>query len=120
MAKKANQSTAYYSQATVKCLNCGSQYTLGLTTETLNLEICANCHPFYTGQETLVDTAGRIEKFQARMNKASSTTTSLVSKKTKSRKLRVGLTEIGEVLESDASLVELEDKESVELEEKTV
>ena len=60
----------YYEQATAKCLNCGSQYTLGLTTETLSLEICSNCHPFYTGQEILLDTAGRIEKFQARAVKA--------------------------------------------------
>jgi large subunit ribosomal protein L31 len=72
MAKKPNQvsKVSYYPQAVAKCMNCGSTYTLGLTTESLNLEICANCHPFYTGQEMLVDTAGRIEKFQAKANKA--------------------------------------------------
>jgi large subunit ribosomal protein L31 len=56
----------YYTDATATCSNCGSVYTLGMTVEKLTVEICGNCHPFYTGQETLIDTAGRIEKFQAR------------------------------------------------------
>ena len=59
----------YYETATVTCSNCNSVYTLGLTVEKLEVEICGNCHPFYTGQETLIDTAGRIEKFQARLAK---------------------------------------------------
>ena len=60
----------YYETATVACSNCNSVYTLGLTVEKLEVEICGNCHPFYTGQETLIDTAGRIEKFQARLKKS--------------------------------------------------
>lgn len=69
MAKQVKY--AYNAQGTVKCSNCGSTYTLGMTMDNIQLEICGNCHPFYTGQETLVDTAGRIEKFQARMSKVS-------------------------------------------------
>jgi large subunit ribosomal protein L31 len=56
----------YFTDATVNCSNCNSVYTMGMTVEKLTVEICGNCHPFYTGQETLIDTAGRIEKFQAR------------------------------------------------------
>ncbi|MBC7406266.1 MAG: 50S ribosomal protein L31 [Candidatus Parcubacteria bacterium] len=90
MAKKLDKIT-YYPQAKVKCLNCGSEYTVGMTLETLNLEICGTCHPFYTGQETLVDTAGRIEKFQNRVNK---TTGSVSTKKAKLRKIRTSDIEI--------------------------
>ncbi|NJK71771.1 MAG: 50S ribosomal protein L31 [Thermales bacterium] len=69
----------YYTDATAKCQNCNSVYTLGMTVESLTLEICGNCHPFYTGKETLIDTAGRIEKFKARLNKGG-------AKKSKSKK----------------------------------
>jgi large subunit ribosomal protein L31 len=75
--------TKFYSDATAKCSNCGSIYTLGMTVETLSLEICGNCHPFYTGQESLVDTAGRIEKFQARVAKASQATAKTATNKTR-------------------------------------
>ena len=74
----------YYETATVTCSNCNSVYTMGMTVEKLDVEICGNCHPFYTGQETLIDTAGRIEKFQARLAKSGDT--SKKKKKTKSRK----------------------------------
>jgi large subunit ribosomal protein L31 len=74
----------YYETATAKCTNCESVYTLGMTVEQIEVEICGNCHPFYTGQETLIDTAGRIEKFQARL--AKSTDQAGKKKKTKARK----------------------------------
>jgi large subunit ribosomal protein L31 len=104
MANKSVQNVAYHANASAKCLNCGSEYSLGLTTEKINLEICANCHPFYTGQETLVDTAGRIEKFQTRLNKAQST---VVTKKTKSRKLKVGLADVMTDIETNENNAEL-------------
>lgn len=64
----------YYNTATVKDELDGSIYTLGSTVETLSVEISGNTHPFYTGQETLVDTAGRIDKFKARMAAATGNT----------------------------------------------
>lgn len=73
MAKSID--TEYYPDATATCSNCGSVYTLGMTKQSLTTEICGNCHPFYTGQETLIDTAGRIEKFNARSAKVQSTQT---------------------------------------------
>ncbi|MDP2696341.1 MAG: 50S ribosomal protein L31 [bacterium] len=59
----------YFNKAQVKC-GCGKTFTLGSTTEKIETEICSNCHPFYTGKEKLIDTAGKVEKFKARRAKA--------------------------------------------------
>jgi len=48
---------------------CGASYDVNSTSKKIEVEICAQCHPFYTGQEKVVDTAGRVEKFKARMKK---------------------------------------------------
>ena len=45
---------------------CGATYDFGSTKKTIEVEICAKCHPFYTGMEKNLDTAGRVEKFKAR------------------------------------------------------
>ena len=55
----------YYPNATVSCA-CGAVYTIGSTKEKQSVEICSACHPFYTGTEKIIDTAGRVEKFKAR------------------------------------------------------
>ncbi len=55
----------YNIKAKVKCA-CGNDFTVGSTKSEIQTEICGNCHPFYTGKEKLIDTAGRIEKFKAR------------------------------------------------------
>ena len=52
-----------YVDAQVTC-GCGNTFTTRSTQETLKVEICSNCHPFYTGTMKFVDSAGRIEKFQ--------------------------------------------------------
>jgi len=49
---------------------CGATFTVGSTQKELSVEICSSCHPFYTGQDKVLDTAGRVEKFKARMAKA--------------------------------------------------
>lgn len=59
----------YFSESTVNCA-CGNKFKVGGTKENVNVEICSACHPFYTGAEKTLDTAGRVEKFKAR--KASS------------------------------------------------
>ena len=58
----------YYPNAKVRCA-CGNSFTVGSTKETFEVEICHACHPFYTGKGKLVDTAGRVEKFRARLSK---------------------------------------------------
>lgn len=50
----------------VHCNGCGTNFVTHATVDSITVEICSNCHPFYTGKQKLVDTAGRVEKFQAR------------------------------------------------------
>lgn len=59
----------YYEKAQVKCA-CGNQFEIGATVPEINVEICSNCHPFYTGKEKVIDTAGRVEKFNKRVQKS--------------------------------------------------
>ena len=59
----------YYPDASVKC-NCGATYTVGSTLAEIHVEVCSNCHPFYTGKQNLIDTAGRVDRFKARSQKA--------------------------------------------------
>lgn len=60
----------YYGKATVKCV-CGNSFTVGSTKEKIEVEVCSACHPFFTGKEKVMDTAGRVEKFRARQKQAS-------------------------------------------------
>ena len=55
----------YFENATVTCA-CGASFTVGSTKENISVEVCSNCHPFYTGGEKVIDTAGRVERFKAR------------------------------------------------------
>lgn len=64
---KADLHPTYHDNAKVTCA-CGNTFTIGSTKAEIEVEICSNCHPFYTGKEKLVDTAGRIEKFQKRLD----------------------------------------------------
>ena len=59
----------YYPKAKVKCA-CGNSFSVGATKENMTVEICSNCHPFYTGTEKLLDIAGRVEKFRTRQEAA--------------------------------------------------
>ena len=58
----------YFAEATVICA-CGNTFIVGATKPEIRVEICAKCHPFYTGEEKLLDVAGRVEKFKNRVAK---------------------------------------------------
>lgn len=60
----------YHSEAKVKCA-CGNSFTVGSTVPEINIEICSKCHPFYTGKDKIIDTAGRVERFKKRLQKTS-------------------------------------------------
>lgn len=62
----------YFPEAKVTCA-CGRSFAVGSTREKLEVEICSECHPFYSGNEKILDTAGRVEKFKARRTAAAST-----------------------------------------------
>jgi large subunit ribosomal protein L31 len=71
-----------YGEILVRCVSCKTEFTTrstrldlpkheyqGRSLPTMSLEICSNCHPFYSGKQTIVDTAGRVEKFMRRYGK---------------------------------------------------
>jgi large subunit ribosomal protein L31 len=55
----------YYTDAKVICA-CGNTFTTGSTRKTLKIELCSKCHPFFTGEQRVVDTLGRVERFKRR------------------------------------------------------
>lgn len=71
-----------YEDCTVSCA-CGYTFKTRSTRPLIKLEICSNCHPFFTGKQKLIDTAGRVEKFQKRFAKTGGKTV-LVNKTNKS------------------------------------
>ena len=58
----------YYTKTKVKCA-CGNEFLIGSTQKEIETEVCSQCHPFYTGQERGAVKGGRIEKFQAKLEK---------------------------------------------------
>lgn len=68
---KANIHPNYHSNATVTCA-CGNTWDVGSTRESLRTEICSKCHPFWTGEQRIVDTEGRVERMMRRYNLDSS------------------------------------------------
>ena len=61
-----------YVEATVHC-SCGNTFATRSTKPELKVEICSQCHPFYTGKQKLIDSGGRVERFQRRLKKVSET-----------------------------------------------
>lgn len=59
----------WYKEAQVTCA-CGNTFTMGAAVPEINVEVCYNCHPFYTGQMKFVDTAGRVESFKSKQANA--------------------------------------------------
>lgn len=59
----------YHSNLTAVCA-CGAKFLTGSTRDEIKVEICSACHPFFTGKQKLLDTAGRVDKFKARVEAA--------------------------------------------------
>ncbi|HBE99661.1 MAG: 50S ribosomal protein L31 [Dehalococcoidia bacterium] len=57
----------YYNEARVVC-SCGETFVTGATQPELRVEICSSCHPFFTGEQRIVDTEGRVERLRRRYN----------------------------------------------------
>jgi large subunit ribosomal protein L31 len=55
----------YFMKAPATCA-CGAVFEVGSTMPSISMEICSNCHPFYTGNEKIMDTAGRVERYNKR------------------------------------------------------
>jgi large subunit ribosomal protein L31 len=74
-----------YYEATVKCA-CGNKWKTGSTMPEITVEICSNCHPFYTGKEKLLDARGMVDKFKKRMTKSEDAIKAKVVKKPRAKK----------------------------------
>ena len=57
----------YFNESKIVC-SCGTTYTTGSTKEMMRIELCGTCHPFYTGEQKIVDTEGRVERLKRRYN----------------------------------------------------
>jgi len=65
---KADIHPEYFTDAKVVC-SCGNVLTVGSTRKEMRVELCSRCHPFFTGEQRVVDTAGRVERFRRRYRK---------------------------------------------------
>lgn len=82
---KTDTHPTYFPDAKITC-TCGNVIHTGATKKEMHIEICGACHPFYTGKEKLVDTAGRVEKFKAKVAKAQAVRTKAQSDRAKTKK----------------------------------
>lgn len=74
----------WYPEAKITCA-CGNTFTVGATVPELRVEICANCHPFFTGEMKYVDTMGRVERFQKKQAAAVVTSEQVAAKRKKKK-----------------------------------
>ncbi|PJC02169.1 MAG: 50S ribosomal protein L31 [Candidatus Komeilibacteria bacterium CG_4_9_14_0_8_um_filter_36_9] len=75
----------YNEKAKVTCA-CGNTFTVGSTLQEIKVEICSNCHPFYTGKQKLIDSAGRVDRFKDLTAKQADTAKTRKGKKAKKAK----------------------------------
>ena len=98
---KANIHPKWYPEAKVSCA-CGNTFTIGAAVPELNVEICSNCHPYYTGQMKFIDTAGRVDAFKAKQKIAQKKVVSKTERRRAKRQKR-----IDEEMERPESLAQL-------------
>lgn len=85
---KASIHPKWFSEAKVVCA-CGNTFTTGATVPEITVEVCYNCHPFYTGQMKFLDTAGRVDAFKAKQSQATGTKVSKTEKRRLKREKRI-------------------------------
>ena len=85
---KATIHPKWYENAKVTCA-CGNTFTVGDTLPEITVEVCSNCHPFYTGKMKFVDTAGRVDAFKARQKGASNKVLSKTERRAIKRQQRI-------------------------------
>lgn len=81
---KAELHPTYFPNATITCA-CGANYTTGSIKEHIDIELCAACHPFFTGKQKILDTARRVEKFTNRASVGAEATTATAAEKAAAR-----------------------------------
>jgi len=101
----------YHTDAKVMCA-CGHVFTVGSTVKEIRVEICSNCHPFYTGKEKLVDTAGRVDRFKKIREQ------SVVAAKVRKGKAAKKAKSVAKKLEKEKARIKSELKASVSTDKK--
>jgi len=74
----------WFEEAVVSCA-CGNTFTVGSSKQTIKIDICNKCHPFFTGEMKFVDTMGRVEKFQQKQEIAKATASQMADKRKKKK-----------------------------------
>lgn len=91
-----------YNHNTQVTCSCGNTFTTGSTLDTIQVEICSKCHPFFTGEMRFVDTQGRVEKFQAKRDNAAKFQKTVGKKAGKEEKVEEAPKTLKEMLEAAA------------------
>jgi large subunit ribosomal protein L31 len=91
---KAEIHPSWYPEAVVTC-QCGNTWTTGATVPEIRTEICSNCHPFFTGEQRIVDTEGRVDKFMKRLQRRDSIREEVATKLDKRISTNLAVTELG-------------------------
>lgn len=78
----------YYPEAKVIC-SCGNTWTTGSTLPEIRTDICSNCHPFYTGEQRIVDAAGQVERFMSRLKRYGAYTEAKEERAVKAQEKRI-------------------------------
>ena len=94
---KANIHPKYFDQAQVICA-CSNKFTVGSTKPEFRVELCSNCHPFYTGEQRFVDSASRIQQFQKKQEKAKVFQSRIIKKKEEQKQKDQGPKTLREML----------------------
>lgn len=94
---KDNIHPKFYPDTKVVCV-CGNHFTIGSTQETIHVELCSDCHPFYTGQQKFVDSGSLIKKFQNKQQNAATYKQTKVKKREEERKAQEGPKTLREML----------------------
>ena len=93
-----------YETAVVTCA-CGNTFTTRSTLDSIHVEICSTCHPFFTGRQKLVDTAGRVERFRRKYGEPGGV-------KSKARKSKAGKSKVSKAAEAEPVTASAGDEQS--------
>ena len=111
-----------YGMTTVRC-HCGHEFEAGSTKKNISIEICSQCHPFYTGKQKLVDSAGRIERFRRKygdyLGKNKEVVKEVVQEEVREKVKEVVQEEVTEVVQEEVTEVVKEEVTEVVKEEVT-
>jgi len=97
----------WYPNAQVIC-SCGATYTMGATQEVIRTDVCSACHPFFTGEQRIVDTEGQVERFMRRLERRQELVELDEKRQTKKQRRRKKRAIVEIIPESEARVVEEE------------